>query len=65
MARFKRDLGVAEDMANGSLVTRTNELIRRDLAHDAEEWSQDHDGRVVAAIKLKADTFRRHTTTTG
>jgi hypothetical protein len=45
MARLNRALDVAEDKADSSLIARTNELIRREIARDAQ---------VIAAIKAKA-----------
>lgn len=47
MARLNRALDVAEDKADGPLITRSNDLIRREIARDAQ---------VVTAIKAKAGT---------
>ena len=45
MARLNRALDVAEDKGDSGLVTRTNELIRRETARDAQ---------AIAAVKASA-----------
>jgi len=45
MARLNRALDVAEDKGDSALVTRTNELIRRETTRDAQ---------VIAAINARA-----------